>query len=119
WEWTLQNLAISELARPANVASVQSAAFVFSAILADAHPLVVPMMIDQIGVGQEATAVAMLMEIAAGGRGILRAIFARIKTIGALGRLPAAEPLELLRQLAGKREGLTYVEPAGLRAAAE
>ena len=119
WEWNLQDLAVSELARPANAPSAQSAAFVFSAILADAHPLVVPMMIDQIGIGQEATAVPMLMEIAAGEHEILRDQFVRIKAIEALGRLRAVEASELLHQLAGKREGLTFVEPAGLRAAAE
>jgi hypothetical protein len=119
WEWNLQDLAVSELARPANTPSAQSTAFVFSAILADAHPLVVPMMIDQIGVGQEATAVPMLMEIAAGEHEILRDQFVRIKAIEALGRLRATEASELLHQLAGKREGLTFVEPAGLRAAAE
>ena len=63
WEWSLQDLAVSELARPANSASAQSAAFVFSAMLADAHPLVVPMMIDQIGLAQETTCVPQLMEI--------------------------------------------------------
>ena len=119
WEWNLQDLAVSELARPANMPSAQSTAFVFSAILADAHPLVVPMMIDQIGIGQEATAVPMLMEIAAGEHEILRDQFVRIKAIEAMGRLGAHEALELLRQLAGKREGLAFVEPAGLRAAAE
>jgi hypothetical protein len=119
WEWNLQDLAVSELARPANVPSAQSTAFVFSAILADAHPLVVPMMIDQIGIGQEATAVPMLMEIAAGEHEVLRDLFVRIKAIEALGRLRAVEASELLHQLAGKREGLTFVEPAGLRAAAE
>jgi hypothetical protein len=119
WEWNLQDLAVSELARPANTPSAQSTAFVFSAILADAHPLVVPMMIDQIGIGQEATAVPMLMEIAAGEHETLRDQFVRIKAIEALGRLRAHEAAELLHQLAGRREGLTFVEPAGLRAAAE
>jgi hypothetical protein len=119
WEWNLQDLAVSELARPANSASAQSTAFVFSAILADAHPLVVPMMIDQIGIGQEATAVPMLMEIAAGEHETLRDQFARIKAIEGLGRLRATESVELLRQLAGQREGLTFVEPGGLRSAAE
>src|SRR5208337_2818915 len=33
WEWNLQDLAVSELARPANAPSAQSTAFVFSAIL--------------------------------------------------------------------------------------
>src|SRR5579859_5093756 len=94
WEWNLQDLAISELSRPANVGSVQSAAFVFSAVLADAHPLVVPMMIDQIGLAQETTAVPQLMEIAAGEH-------------------------EVLRDLAEGREGLAFAEPSGVRMAAE
>jgi hypothetical protein len=119
WEWNLQDLAVSELSRPANSPSAQSTAFVFSAILPDAHPLVVPMMIDQIGIGQEATAVPLLMEIAAGEHETLRDQFVRIKAIEALGRLRATEAIDLLRQLAVKKEGLTYVEPGGLRAAAE
>lgn len=119
WEWNLQDLAVSELARPANAASVRSSAFVFSAILADAHPLVVPMMIDQIGLAQETTAVAQLMEIAAGEHEVLRDLFVRIKAIEALGRMRAPEAAEVLRGLAEGREGLAFAEPAGLRAAAE
>jgi transcriptional regulator with XRE-family HTH domain len=119
WEWNLQDLAVSELARPTNASISQSTAFVFSAILADAHPLVVPMMIDQIGLALESTAVAQMMEIAAGEHDILRDQFVRIKAIEALGRMRATESAELLKTLAEKREGLTYVEPAGLRAAAE
>jgi PilZ domain len=119
WEWNLQDLAVSELSRPTNSATAQSTAFVFSAILQDAHPLVVPMMIDQIGIGQEATAIPLLMEIAAGEHETLREQFVRIKAIEALGRLRAVEAIDLLRQLAAKREGLTYAEPGGLRAAAE
>jgi hypothetical protein len=119
WEWNLQDLAVSELSRPNNSPTAQSTAFVFSAILQDAHPLVVPMMIDQIGLGLESTAVPLLMEIAAGEHDTLRDQFVRIKAIEALGRLRAVEAVDLLRQLAGKREGLTFVEPGGLRAAAE
>ncbi len=119
WEWSLQDLAVSELARPANSASAQSAAFVFSAMLADAHPLVVPMMIDQIGLAQETTCVPQLMEIAAGEHEILRDQFIRIKAIEALGRMRATEASELLRMLAEKRDGITYAEPLGLRTAAE
>jgi hypothetical protein len=119
WEWNLQDLAVSELARPVNAASAQSAAFVFSAMLVDAHPLVVPMMIDQIGLAQETTSVPQLMEIAAGEHEILRDQFVRIKAIEALGRMRAHEASELLRMLAEKRDGITYCEPSGLRAAAE
>jgi PilZ domain len=119
WEWNLQDLAISELTRPANSASALSAAFVFSAVLADAHPLVVPMMIDHIGLANETTAIPQLMEIAAGEHEILRDQFVRIKAIEALGRMRAAEAAELLRTLSEGREGLAYSEPSGLRAAAE
>jgi PilZ domain len=119
WEWNLQDLAVSELSRPSNAGSLQSAAFIFSAILADAHPLVVPMMIDQIGLAQETAAVPQLMEIAAGEHEVLRDQFVRIKAIEALGRMRAAEATELLRTLAEGREGLAFAEPSGLRAAAE
>ena len=119
WEWNLQDLAVSELMRPNNSASALSTAFVFSAILADAHPMVVPMMIDQLGLAQETTAVPQLMEIAAGEHESLRDLFVRIKAIEALGRMRASEAAELLRTLSEGREGLTYAEPAGLRAAAE
>jgi len=119
WEWNLQDLAVSELSRPNNSSSAISTAFVFSAILTDAHPMVVPMMIDQLGLAQEATAVPQLMEIAAGEHEVLRDLFVRIKAIEALGRMRATEAAELLRTLAEGREGLTYAEPAGLRAAAE
>ncbi len=119
WEWNLQDLAVSELSRPNNSASAVTTAFVFSAILADAHPMVVPMMIDQLGLAQETTAVPQLMEIAAGEHESLRDQFVRIKAIEALGRMRAPEAAELLRKLAENREGLTYAEPAGLRAAAE
>jgi len=118
WEWNLQDLAVSELMRPNNSASAISTAFVFSAILADAHSMVVPMMIDQLGLAQETTAVPQLMEIAAGEHESLRDQFVRIKAIEALGRMHASEAAELLRNLAERREGLTYAEPAGLRAAA-
>src|SRR5207237_999824 len=119
WEWNLQDLAVSELSRPSNSASAMSTAFVFSAILADAHPMVVPMMIDQLGLAQEITAVPQLMEIAAGEHEVLRDQFVRIKAIEALGRMRCSEAAELLRTLAESREGLTYAQPAGLRAAAE
>ncbi len=119
WEWNLQDLAISELSRPANAGSAHSAAFVFSAVLADAHALVVPMMIDQIGLAQETTAVPQLMEIAAGEHEVLRDLFVRIKAIEAIGRMHAVEAAEMLRMLAQGREGLAFAEPSGLRAAAE
>lgn len=119
WEWNLQDLAVSELSRPSSSASAQSVAFVFSAILAEAHPMVVPMMIDQIGLAEESTAIPQLLEIAAGEHEVLRDQFVRIKAIEALGRMRSSEAAELLNTLVGKRDGLAYAEPAGLRTAAE
>jgi hypothetical protein len=118
WEWNLQDLAVSELARPANATSARSGAFVFSALLGDAHPLVVPMMIDHIGFAQELSAVPQLMEIAGGRHEVLQDQFVRIKAIEALARLRAAEAVAIFREICEKRDGLTYAEPAGIRAVA-
>lgn len=119
WDWSQQDLAVSELARATNGIPSPSVAFAFATTLADAHPLVAPMMLDTIGMAQEGTAVPMLMEIAAGKHPILRDQFLRIKAIEALGRMQVEEAAELLRALAERRNGLTYAEPAGVRAAAD
>ena len=119
WEWNMQDLAISELSRPENIADAQTAASVFSSVMINAHPLVVPMMIDQIGLSGESSAIPQLMEIAAGEHTILRDQFVRIKAIEALGRLRATESMQLLHLLAERRSGIAFAEPSGLRAAAQ
>jgi len=118
WEWNMQDLAVSELSRPANAPTAQTAASVFSSVLINAHPLVVPMMIDQIGLSGESSAIPQLMEIAAGEHTTLRDQFVRIKAIEALGRLRATESMQLLQLLAERRSGIAFAEPSGLRAAA-
>jgi PilZ domain len=119
WEWNMQDLAVSELCRPGNASSVHSAAIVFSSVLTTAHPLVVPLMIDQIGLAGETSAVPLLMEIASGEHAILRDQFVRIKAIEALGRIRAIDAIELLHTLAERRSGIAFAEPSGLRAAAQ
>jgi len=118
WEWNLQDLAVSEISRPANATSARSAAFIFSALLADAHPLVVPMMIDHIGLAQEVSAVPHLMDIAAGTHEQFRDQYVRIKAIEALARMRIAEAATLFRQICEQRDGLAYAEPAGVRTVA-
>jgi hypothetical protein len=118
WEWNMQDLAVSELSRPTNAPNAQTAASVFSSVLINAHPLVVPMMIDQIGLSGESSAIPQLMEIAAGENATLRDQFVRIKAIEALGRLKATESMQLLNLLAERRSGIAFAEPSGLRAAA-
>ncbi len=119
WDWGLQDLAVSELARPSNPVVSSSAALAFLEILPDANPLVVPMMIDQIGLARELSAVPQLMKIAEGKHDVLRDLYIRIKSIEALGRMRAGEACPMLSYLAESRSGLAYAEPAGLRAAAE
>ena len=119
WEWNMQDLAISELSRPTNAPNAQTAAFVFSTVLTNAHSLVVPMMIDQIGLSGESSAIPQLMEIASGEHIALRDQFVRIKAIEALGRLRATEAFQLLHLLAEGRSGIAFAEPSGLRTAAQ
>jgi hypothetical protein len=118
WEWNLQDLAVSELSRPANATSARSAALVFSTLLAEANSLVVPMMIDHIGLAQETSAIPELMQVASGTHEQLRDQFVRIKAIEALARMRVAEAGDLLRQLSERREGIAYAEPSGLRTVA-
>jgi len=118
WDWNLQDLAVSELSRPANATSARSAAFVFSTLLSEANSLVVPMMIDHIGLAQETSAIPELMQIASGAHEQLRDQFVRIKAIEALARMRVAEANELLHELSEKRDGLAYAEPSGLRTVA-
>jgi hypothetical protein len=119
WDWNIQDLAVSELSRPANTATAQTASFVFSCVLVNAHPLVVPMMIDQIGLAGESSAIPQLMEIASGEHATLRDQFVRIKAVEALGRMRAIPAAQLLHQIAERRSGITFAEPSGLRAAAQ
>jgi PilZ domain-containing protein len=118
WEWNLQDLAVSELSRPANATSARSAAFVFATLLTEANALVVPMMIDHIGLAQETSAIPELMRIASGTHESLKDQYVRIKAIEALARMRVSEAVDLLLQLSQKREGLTYAEPSGLRSVA-
>ena len=115
WDWALQDLAVSELSRR----TLPGTAWAFLSSVPEAHPLVVPMLLDYIGMAQEEAAVPLLLHIAAGEHSRLKDIFIRIKAVEALGRMRVEEASPLLRGILRMRNGLTYTEPAGLRAAAE
>jgi hypothetical protein len=110
WDWSLQDLAVTELVRQTSPALRLQAAESFLTLLRDAHLLVTPGMIDHIGI---------LMEIAIGDAEQFGDVFIRIKAIEALGRMKASSAAMPLRNLVRNRSGLTYAEPAGLRSAAE
>jgi hypothetical protein len=115
WEWNVQDLAVAELVR----IRPQGLSRALLQSLERAHPLVVPMMIDEIGISKEADSVPLLMSIAAGGHAWLRDVYIRIKAVEALGRMRVAAAADVFRTILRRRDGLMHVEPAGLRAAAE
>jgi hypothetical protein len=119
WDWNLQDLAVTELARQPHPGLRSQVARMFLDLLKDAHLHVVPGMIDLIALANEDSAVPRLIEMATGEMNGAQDTFIRIKAIEALGRLGATSAAPRLRELADKRAGLTYVHPAGLRSAAE
>jgi hypothetical protein len=118
WDWNLQDLAVAELTRREASAKPHGIASTFTELLPDVHPLVAPIMLDEIGLSGDASAVPLLSRIASGSVEQLRDVFIRIKAIEALGRLRAIDAADLLRTLLRQRQGLVHTEPAGLRTAA-
>jgi hypothetical protein len=119
WDWNLQDLAVSELSRTHETALASRVSRAFFECVEEAHPLVVPSMLDAIGLANDTSAIPLLLQIAGGYHTSLRDIFFRIKAVEALGRMRSNEAADLLRSIARTRNGLTYVEPAGLRSAAD
>jgi hypothetical protein len=119
WEWSLQDLAVSELARWTNPPVVAASAKAFLAVIAEAHAMVVPCMIDHLGSANETSAIPLLLQVAAGECLGLRDIYVRIKAVEALGRMRVAEAAPLLLRIVRERNGLARSEPAALREAAD
>jgi hypothetical protein len=118
WDWNLQDLAVAELTRGDASTKPDGIGRAFTELLPDVHPLVAPVMLDEIGISGEESAVPLLCKIASGSMEQLRDVFIRIKAIEALGRLRARDGADLLRTLLRQRQGLVHTEPAGLRTAA-
>ncbi len=119
WEWSLQDLAATELMKWTNPPVVAATAQAFHATLAEAHAMVVPCMIDHIGIAHETAAIPTLLQITEGEHISLRDIFFRIKAIEALGRMRVTEAAPMLLKIVRDRNGLAHDEPAALRSAAE
>ena len=119
WEWSLQDLAVSELARWTNPPVVAATSQAFHKTLPEAHAMVVPSMIDHLGAAHEISAIPLLLKVAGGEHLTLRDIYFRIKAVEALGRMRAPEAAPLLLQIIRGRSGLAHNEPAALREAAE
>src|SRR6202521_5842408 len=119
WEWSLQDLAATELMKWTNPPVVAATAQAFLATLSEAHAMVVPCMIDHLGIAHETAAVPTLLLIAEGEHVVLRDIYFRIKAIEALGRMRVPEAAAPLLRMVRQRNGLAHDEPAALRSAAE
>ena len=119
WEWSLQDLAATELMKWTNPPVVAATAQAFLTTLSEAHAMVVPCMIDHLGIAHETAAIPALLQIATGEHLVLRDIFFRIKAIEALGRMRVQEAAPSLLQMVRMRNGLAHDEPAALRSAAE
>lgn len=119
WEWSLQDLAATELMKWTNPPVVAATAQAFLSTLAEAHAMVVPCMIDHLGSAHETAAVPALLQIAVGEHLSLRDIYFRIKAVEALGRMRVPEAAPPLLKMVRLRNGLAHDEPAALRAAAE
>jgi len=119
WEWSLQDLAATELMKWTNPPVVAATAQAFLATLSEAHAMVVPCMIDHLGSAHETAAVPTLLLIAEGEHVVLRDIYFRIKAIEALGRMRVPEAASPLLRMVRQRNGLAHEEPSALRAAAE
>jgi PilZ domain len=119
WEWSLQDLAATELMKWTNPPVVAATAQAFLDTLSEAHAMVVPCMIDHLGSAHEMTAVPTLLQIAMGEHMVLRDIYFRIKAIEALGRMRVPEAAAPLLRMVRQRNGLAHEEPSALRAAAE
>jgi len=119
WEWSLQDLAVSELGRWTNPPVVAATGQAFLAIVAQAHSLVAPCIIDHLGFAGDASAAPVLLKIAAGEYPALQDMYIRIKAVEALGRMRVADAAPLLRRIVRERSGLAHTEPAALRTAAE
>jgi hypothetical protein len=119
WEWSLQDLAVSELGRWTNPPVVEASAKAFLTVIAEAHAMVVPCMIDHLGTANETAAIPLLSKVAAGEYPGLREIYFRIKAVEALGRMHVIEAAPLLLRIARERNGLSHSEPAALREVAD
>jgi PilZ domain len=119
WEWSLQDLAATELMKWTNPPVVAATAQAFLATLSEAHAMVVPCMIDHLGSAHETSAVPTLLLIAEGEHQSLRDIYFRIKAVEALGRMRVPEAAPALLRMVRQRNGLAHEEPAALRSAAE
>ncbi len=91
---------------------------IFLKILDHVDPLVMPLVIDEIGMTGEREALGRLLTIADGDLPTKAAPYIRVKAIEALGRLDAVESIPTLRRIVESRKVFGWQYPQELRIAA-
>jgi hypothetical protein len=91
---------------------------IFLKILDHVDPLVMPLVIDEIGITGEREALGRLLTIADGDLPVNAAPYIRVKAIEAIGRLDASESVTTLRRIVEARKVFGWQNPQELRIAA-
>jgi hypothetical protein len=91
---------------------------IFLKILDHVDPMVMPLVVDEIGITGEREALGRLLTIADGDLPVNAAPYLRVKAIEALGRLGAEEAITTLRRIAETRKVFGWQYPQELRVAA-
>jgi hypothetical protein len=81
-------------------------------------PVLLPLAIDEIGLGEDASCIPAILHFAEGDTSRSAGMFVRLKAVEALGRLRAREATELLRAIAEGRHMFRWTHPVELRLAA-
>jgi len=111
---TAQDRIVRQLA----ASGAQGRCRVFLAILDHVDPLVMPLVVDEIGMTGDREALGRMLTIADGDLPVNAAPFLRVKAIEALGRLEAAEAVSTLKRIVETRKIFGWQYPQELRIAA-
>jgi hypothetical protein len=110
--------AQDRIVRQLAASSAQGRCRVFLAILDHVDPLVMPLVVDEIGMTGDREALGRMLTIADGDLPVNAAPFLRVKAIEALGRLDAAEAVSTLKRIVETRKIFGWQYPQELRIAA-
>ena len=111
---TAQDRIVRQLA----ASGAQGRCRVLLAILDHVDPLVMPLVVDEIGMTGDREALGRMLTIADGDLPVNAAPFLRVKAIEALGRLDAAEAISTLKRIVETRKIFGWQYPQELRIAA-
>jgi hypothetical protein len=110
--------AQDKIVRQLAASGAQGRCRVFLAILDHVDPLVMPLVVDEIGMTGDREALGRMLTIADGDLPVNAAPFLRVKAIEALGRLDATEAVSTLKRIVETRKIFGWQYPQELRIAA-